>query len=106
MLNAWDSDKKLFVIVLVAATISLAVTYKSVLAQSADGMIKKIEGALKQVTGQSPSESKKPSRATDQRRGFHPQHIMCCEPTRFGVVVPRGSGYVVYPCRGIRTCRP
>jgi len=83
MSNGWDSDKKLLAILLVAAAISLTVTYTSVLAQTADGMIRKVQATLRQFTDKSSGASKKPGRASDRRGRFNPQHLSIAPRSRF-----------------------
>jgi hypothetical protein len=114
MFKAWDSDKKLLVILVVAGVISLAITHKNMLAQMANGVVQNVEETLGRFRSRSPNEDEHPSRSWPEQGRFSPGHWRLCEPAcdrigspmLFRVVGRHGCDCVVYPCRGIRTCRP
>jgi hypothetical protein len=106
MHKAWDSDRKLLTILLVLAAISLAASYRDVLADSAGQLVKKVEGALGELRSKLPKESPKPRATVRQQESFDPRGGQPCER---GCAENGGSAwYGIVDCEGhvrvVRRC--
>jgi hypothetical protein len=80
MIKAWDSDRRLLIILLVAAAISLAVSYKDVLADTAGRLVQKVEGTLGELRSKLPTQSPRLNRTSARQGSFDPREGRSCDP--------------------------
>jgi len=112
MFKTWDSDRKLLALLLAAAAVSLAVSYKDVLADTAGRLAQTVEGTLGELKSTLPSESPKSSPASGRPASFDPRGGRFCQPrcaqsggsAWYGIVDCEGQVRVVGPCRTIYGC--
>jgi hypothetical protein len=108
MFRGWDSDRKLLVILLVAALMSLAVSYKGVLADKAGQLAQKVERTLGKLNSKTPTASTELSGNLAPRRAFtsHSRHACrsrCGQSAQarwYGVVDCEGRIQVIGRCSG------
>jgi hypothetical protein len=80
MFRAWDSDRKVLTVLVAAAAISLGVTYKDALADTAHQLAQKVEGALSELKSKLPALSPRLNRTPTRQRAFDPREGHSCDP--------------------------